>query len=154
MLAILICLSNQNVWDNVFSKSRSIPRVRIDTDFRADFVVVRNDKPFFVALDYNLAKRTATIEIETEVVILFFVTRIKVAMLQANFKTLQAVLLTPLNCRKYFIEAPQLDNSLSAPTLLNNESLMVYYLNVFFEYGYFTNDHYFFKLRPDLLSQL
>lgn len=103
IVSLVVALVQCNIWDNVFSKTRGVPRIHLDADFRSQFVILRNDRNFFVTVDYDVDKRLATVDVETEITLLFFVTRIKVATLQANFKTMEAMTFTPLSCHKYLI---------------------------------------------------
>lgn len=112
---------------------------------------MRNDRQFFVNLDYNVARGIATINVETEVYLLFFSTKARVATLQANLQTLKAILVTPLDCRNYYIPLTGLPTSNKTTT--NSSELLIFYLNNLFEFSHSSQDHYFFLLNPDLLGR-
>jgi hypothetical protein len=65
LVAALSLVIKCNLWDNIFSKIRGVPRVQVDTDFHSEFPILRNQRQFFVTLDYNLKERLATIEVDT-----------------------------------------------------------------------------------------
>lgn len=140
MIAYLVVLLPScvlsNIWDNLFSKIRDAPEIQVETDFKTQFTVVRQDQPLYVTLDYHVGTAVATAIIEKELNLFFFVTRVQVASLQVDFKKHEAVLTTPINCKNYYYEVPW---SQSQTESSKRNPLLIHYLNMLFEYSHYDN---------------
>jgi hypothetical protein len=73
---------------------------------------------------------------------------------------MKAALITPIECLNYYIEMPTYPNgtgnatNLISMNRLKDEQLMVYYLNMLFEYSRSDNGHHYLIFNPNLLTRI